>query len=335
MQKENELDHEREHRREEARLRRRRAAAVQQLREQQKARAAASTHMLHARWRHAAVPSYKEMQQQIAKEDAAKQARILKHDGLGGHGGAREGAAMKGDARYQRTAVKGGVGQRGQHTFAYKHPFAADKLGMQNLVMAEFSQDENKMQATTDAIFGNKSDKSKWSHGGLLLSDVNQAPPRTLHQAMQDRRARLRAQAKQQELSAEAQMRRHEAKHARHDEQRLLNEHRRHQVAKPHLRCTIEMLEHGECSAKPHVGTHGDIPQPSPAAAAAAAAKRAADAGSAHAGARGRNVGENDRAQHQSKPAVKAAHEHPQTVVTVPTAGTVISGWAKDVGTWF
>ena len=87
---------------------------------------------------------------------------------------------------------------------------------MQNLVMAEFSQDEHKMKATTNAIFGAKSDKSKWSHGGLLLSDVNQAPPRTLHQAMQERRAHMRAQAKHQELSAEAQMRRHEAKHAEH-----------------------------------------------------------------------------------------------------------------------
>jgi len=38
-------------------------------------------------------------------------------------------------------------------------------------------QDENRIQATTQAIFGksSKKDESKWSHGGLLLSDVNQA----------------------------------------------------------------------------------------------------------------------------------------------------------------
>ncbi len=36
-------------------------------------------------------------------------------------------------------------------------------------------QDENRIQATTQAIFGKSKDESKWSHGGLLLSDVNQA----------------------------------------------------------------------------------------------------------------------------------------------------------------
>ena len=187
-------------------------------------------------------------------EDAQRRAQILKNSGLGQKGGvdAQQHAGYQGGAHAHG---KSRVFQ-GKVTYAYKHPFAADKLGMQNLVMAEFSQDENRMQATTSAIFGNKSDKSKWSHGGLLLSDVNQAPPRTLHQAMQARRARMRAQAKHQELAEEAQLRRREAKHA------LTPRRVAPRPPKVHVRCSIEMLEHGLCSVKPHVGTHGDIPTP-------------------------------------------------------------------------
>ena len=307
---------------EQARMRRRRAAALQQLRDRR---------TLHARWGHAKVPSYKEMQQELAKEDAAKQAHVLKHAGL--HGGVHAG---RHDAHYEHVAVPArGTRGRGQTTYAYKHPFAADKLGMQNLVMAEFSQDEDKMKATTAAIFGNKPDKSKWSHGGLLLSDVNQAPPRTLHEAMKERRERMRAQAKQQELSAEAQMRRHEAKHAREPRPR---EHRA--PAKPHLRCTIEMLEHGKCSTKPHVGTHGDIPQSAAASHATSHATAAATASTTAAASRGERTqahaqGHGTSSARGGHKGSHKAHAHPQTVVQVPTAGTVMTGWAKDVGSWF
>ena len=75
IQHQNQVDEERERRREQAIMRRRRAAAVQQLRERQQARAAVAKHTLHARWAHTAVPSYEEMQQQIAKEDAATTGR--------------------------------------------------------------------------------------------------------------------------------------------------------------------------------------------------------------------------------------------------------------------
>eukprot|EP00960_Hanusia_phi_P011206 327781-Hanusia_phi.AAC.3 len=80
-------------------------------------------------------------------------------------------------------------------TFAYRHPFAADKKGLGNLVRggevkAEFQQDEQRMKSTTDAIFGDLKSNHQWSHGGLLISDVNQAPPRTLHEAMEAHHAR-------------------------------------------------------------------------------------------------------------------------------------------------
>jgi len=189
---------------EKARMSRHRAAAVQQLRERRRNQQSGAPMVSGDS---ASAPSYKQMQQQLAREDSERRAQIMKHSGLNSHGK----GGMKATNERQG-AGRAPVGERGGS--AYKHPFAADKLGMQNLVMAEFSQDENKMKATTSAIFGTRSDKSKWSHGGLLLSDVNQAPPRTLHQAMQERRERMRAQAKHQELSAEAQMRRHESKHA-------------------------------------------------------------------------------------------------------------------------
>jgi len=306
-----EVDQERQRQavRQQARTRRRRAAAVQQLRERRRSESQSAAPK--PGWGRTSAPSYKEMQQQLAKEDSSRRAQILKHSGLNSHG--------RRPATYQtRGATKAPGGKVG---FAYKHPFEADKLGMQNLVMAEFSQDEHKMKATTNAIFGAKSDKSKWSHGGLLLSDVNQAPPRTLHQAMQERRAHMRAQAKHQELSAEAQMRRHEAKHAEHP----LPRPRYHKVQ---LRCSIEMLEHGQCSSKPHVGTHGDIPK----TAAQPSARRT------RLPARGRDTVDTSSGSSKSAAAPQdhlAKATHPQFVVSVPTAGTVMSGWASDVGSWF
>jgi hypothetical protein len=314
---------EEQHRQQEQARSRRRAAAMQQLQDR---------HSLHSRWGHAAVPSYKEMQQELAKEDAAKQARVLKHSGLGR--GAHAAGHDTHDAHDVRASVpvRGKRGRwMGQHSNAYKHPFAADKLGMQNLVMAEFSQDEDKMKATTEAIFGNKPDKNKWSHGGLLLSDVNQAPPRTLHEAMKERRERLRAEAKQQELSAEAQMRRREAKHAQ--EPRSWPREQR-APSRPKLLCTIEMLEHGECSTKPHVGTHGDIVQGvnSGALSQTAVVSR---------GARTQAHTKSESTAPAPAPATAArkgphkSRAHPQAVVSVPTAGTVMTGWAKDVGSWF
>ena len=44
-------------------------------------------------------------------------------------------------------------------SYAYRHPFAAGQKGMQHLVMAEFSQDEQRMKDTTDAIFGNSHER--------------------------------------------------------------------------------------------------------------------------------------------------------------------------------
>lgn len=264
MQQQREVDEQREHeaeaaRRQQSQLRVRRAAAMQELREHRTGRKS-NAPARHWGTRSSAPSSYAEMQKELKTEDAQRRAQILKNSGLAQKGG----ADARPHAHYQgatQTNVKSRVFP-GKVTYAYKHPFAADKLGMQNLVMAEFSQDENRMQATTSAIFGNKSDKSKWSHGGLLLSDVNQAPPRTLHEAMQARRARMRAQAKHQELAEEAQLRRREAKHA------LTPRRVAPRLPRPHVRCSIEMLEHGECSVKPHVGTHGDLPtRPSPTAA--------------------------------------------------------------------
>jgi hypothetical protein len=300
--------------------------------------------------------SYKAMQQKLAMEDAKRQARIMKNAGLRGHKGAFTAQVRSGSGK-----AKAGPGT----SYAYKHPFAADKLGMQNLVMAEFSQDESKMQATTAAIFGKHKDKSKWSHGGLLLSDVNQAPPRTLHQAMQARRERLRAKAKQQELSAEAQMRRREAAHAEEDKMIHNRPHAhaprdagRPRVARVELRCTIEMLEHGECSSKPHVGSHGDV-RLAPATAAPAAAPAAFAAP-----ARGRQTRAETQARdkmtqqdkdHYSegeRSSLSSNREkgggggggggeggrgrlHARAVVSVPTAGSVVSGWMKDAVSLF
>ena len=82
-----EVDAEHEHAQEarrEAALRARRAAAMQELQERRKASTAA---LAHPRWRHTSAPSYKEMQQQLAREDKAKQAAILKHAGLHSRGG--------------------------------------------------------------------------------------------------------------------------------------------------------------------------------------------------------------------------------------------------------
>ena len=63
----------------------------------------------------------------------------MKHSGLhsshsqGGSRGVRSKKYQQGGG----SAAGAGGAKAG---FAYKHPFAADKLGMQNLVMAEFSQ---------------------------------------------------------------------------------------------------------------------------------------------------------------------------------------------------
>lgn len=114
---------------------------------------------------------------------------------------------------------------------------------------------------------------------------------------------------------------------------------RRH-ARRVHLRCTIEMLEHGACSIKPHVGTHGDVPEaahgPSPAAAAGRAGERRMH--HAYRGARGRtdDASRDDKsAREGDKQVAHPAHPHPQAVVKVPTAGTVMAGWAKDLGSWF
>ena len=86
-----EVDAEREHAleaRREAALRARRAAAMQELQERRKAGAGAGAGAgAHARWRHTSAPSYREMQKQLAREDAARQAAILKHSGLHSRGG--------------------------------------------------------------------------------------------------------------------------------------------------------------------------------------------------------------------------------------------------------
>lgn len=124
-------------------------------------------------------------------------------------------------------------------------------------------------------------------------------------------------------------------------------------VRKVQLRCTIEMLEHGECSVKPHVGTHGDVREAAPPSASSSpsAAPPGSRPGSRRAhhthhssrGARGRTdaalsagiraAGEGDTQVATHKAA--QAKGHPQAVVKVPTAGTVMAGWAKDVGSWF
>ncbi|KAJ1477525.1 hypothetical protein T484DRAFT_1821003 [Baffinella frigidus] len=109
---------------------------------------------------------------------------------------------------------------RGQTSFAYRHPFAAGHKGMQHLVMAEFSQgmqhlvmpecsqDEESMKDTTDAIFGGK------------------------HKRRHKRSAQLSAaQTRVQKRLAETEARRGE----------LAQQNAA-------LHCSIEMLENGGCS---------------------------------------------------------------------------------------
>lgn len=83
IQQQNRADEERERAleaRREAALRARRAAAMQELQERRKASSAGGSS--HARWGHTSAPSYKEMQKQLAKEDAERQAEIMKHSGM-------------------------------------------------------------------------------------------------------------------------------------------------------------------------------------------------------------------------------------------------------------
>ena len=94
------------------------------------------------------------------------------------------------------------------------------------------------------------------------------------------------------------------------------------------------MLEHGECSTKPHVGTHGDIVQGATSGALSQAAVVSR-------GARTQAHTKSESSAPAPAPATAARKEphksraHPQAVVSVPTAGTVMTGWAKDVGSWF
>ena len=184
LQREKQRQEQHEHQQVQMQMRLRRADAARERRRDRRELtrrryAAAHAHFLHAPAAHP--PSYQQMREQLRKEDAMKQAQIMKNAGVSG--GKADVRPVTAATRYR--AMKGAsVNAKLPTTYAYKHPFAADKLGMQNLVMAEFSQDEHRMKATTAAIFGDDKENSKWRHGGLLLSDVNEAPPRTLHQAM-------------------------------------------------------------------------------------------------------------------------------------------------------
>lgn len=142
----------------------------------------------------------------------------------------------------------------------------------------------------------------------------------------------MRAEAKHQELSAEAQVRRHEARHA---EDMLLHSaslksHAEHSARRHHrvAPCTIEMLEHGGCSRKPHVGSHGDA-LPAPAEAGPRHGRRGRD-GRAGGSSRRETV---SAPKESSKPASTAAHA--KGVVSVPTAGTVMRGWLNDLSGLF
>ncbi|EKX48719.1 hypothetical protein GUITHDRAFT_151671 [Guillardia theta CCMP2712] len=189
-------------------------------------------------------------------------------------------------------------------SFAYRHPFAADKKGLGNLVKAEFQQDEQRMKATTNAIFGDLKANHQWSHGGLLITDVNQAPPRTLHEAMEARHAREYARRdyasheKSKELSEEARF-----VHPRQERGR----DRRRRTRAP---CTIEMLENGGCSDSHQVKEHE---------------------------ARRRFATKKDH-KIQLKLSKHEDHQIRNQVVApnaAPTAGSVISGWVNDVGSLF
>lgn len=187
---------------EQAQLRQRRRAAVQELHDRRMERAH-EEQQRGMRGRSAMPLSYKAMQNHMHAKDAAIHKKILRD------------------------------------SYAYQHPFASGKKGMQNLVMAEFKQDEHKMQATTEAIFGRKTAHThQWRHGGLLLSDASH--PDTLHDAMKRQRAhrKLEDRARQQLLAQE-----HPGAAGAQEEAK--------KAFKPHVvsvGCTIEQLENGGCS---------------------------------------------------------------------------------------